>query len=1134
MKIFPIALRLVLVAATCFLALSIPTRAQESDAVKLWEAPLTIPTYQVGPPDPDPIFYDGRGYQGAQGRIYPYPMLDRLTDQRVNTSYDAVYLENPYVKICVLPQIGGRIFSAEDKTDGYDFFYHQHVIKPALIGMLGAWISGGVEWDLPHHHRATTFMPVDHTLQENPDGSRTVWVGEIERRHGMQWIVGLTLYPGKSYLEATVKMINGTPVAHSFQYFANAAVHANQDYQVFFPPSASVATFHAKDQFLPWPISDRDFSGVKFGHPVDVSWWKNHPSPTSWFCFECKENFFAGYDHGKQAGVVHVADYHVVPGKKFWTWGNGSEGHRWDTILTDTDGPYIELMAGGYSDNQPDYSWIQPYEVKTLRQYWYPIRQMGGVKNANLDAALNLEVDPEHRARIAVNTTSEFPHARIMLSARGKPLFEQTLDIGPAKPFSLEIPLPADVKEEELTLALFAASGRELISYTPVKALRTSLPNPVKPPPPPKDIKTVEELYLTGLRLEQFYNPSIDPFPYFEEALRRDPGNDRVNTELGILDCQRGLFAEAEKHLRTAVARLTRDYTMPKDGEPFYYLGLALSSQGKYEEAYEAFFKATWSWAWRAGGYYQLARLACRKGDHARALDLLEHSLQANGLNPSAMDLKAAALRKLGRFAEARDMAAQSLGVDPLDFWAGNELYLARFAAGEKEQAARELAGATARMRGDVENYLSLAVDYGDCGLWDEAIAVLSRAPRAGDAQAKVYPLVDYYLGYYYEMKGDGARASQHYRQAATMPPDYCFPFRWESLDVLHHALKSNPRDARAHYYLGNLLYDSQPENAIRAWEESRKLEGRFALVHRNLALAYMQVEDNPEKALASMQQAVALDGDDPRFYLELDQLAEQAGVAPEKRLAELQSHQQAVLQRDDTVQREIILQIELGKYDEALDLLTHRHFHVWEGGGEIHDVFINAHLLRGQRHYQEKRYREALEDFQAALEYPDNLEVGRPFFSPRQAEIEFFVGSAYEVLGEAAQARTSFERSVAERLPPSQAAYYQALAFTKLHEKVRAQEIFTGLVRAGEAELAAPSAPDYFAKFGRRQSEAARKASAHYLVGLGYTGQGKLDEAKAAFQQALDQDVNHLGARSQLARLSEGRVAMKRSAAHP
>ncbi|MGA2607521.1 MAG: DUF5107 domain-containing protein [Terriglobia bacterium] len=1088
-------------------------------AVKLWEEPLVIPTYQIGAPEKNPIFYGGRAYQGAKGAIYPYPILDKLTDVRENKTYHAVYLENQYVKLCVLPEIGGRILSAEDKTDNYDFFYHQHVIKPALIGMLGAWISGGAEWDIPHHHRASTFMAVDHSLQENPDGSKTIWVGEIELRHGMKWIVGLTLYPDKSYIEATVKLFNRTPLAHSFLYFANVAVHANENYQVIFPPRTEFATHHGKNQFSRWPISTSVYNGVDYTRGVDASWWKNHPAPTSWFCWNYEEDFFGGYDHGKQAGVVHIADRHVVPGKKFFEWGNGPEQRMWDKILSDTDGPYLELMAGAYSDNQPDYSWIQPYEVKMWKQYWYPIRLMEGIKNANLDAAVNLEVDSNRKAKIALNATAEFRDARVEVKAGDRILFEQKLDIGPEKPFRTQISLPADVKEDDLRVALFSSDRRELISYTPVKPKHSPMPEPVKPPPPPKSIKTTEELYFTGLRLEQFYNPRFEPYAYYEEALRRDPGDYRVNTQLGVLDCQRGMFKEAEEKLRTALRRSTHDYTSPKDGEAFYYLGVALEGQGKYEAAYDAFYKATWSRAWDAAGYYALAQIACRRGQYTQAVDFLDRSISLNALNTMALNLKAVASRHLGKADQAKLLASQVLSVDPLDSWAGNEQVLAEFASGQKTEAERELAALKSKMRDDGQSYLELATDYGDCGLWDEAINVLSRLDDASNFGGGC-PMVAYYLGYFYEMQGNAAEAAKHYRLASKMPPDYCFPLRWESGEVLNHAMNNNPKDARAPYYLGNLLFDHQPENAVRAWETSRALDGSFATVHRNLGLAYARVENNLPKAIASMEKAVDCDHQDPRLFFELDQLYEQAGVAPQKRLVKLESNQQTVLGRDDAVQQEITLYVQLGQYDKAIDLLRRRHFHVWEGGGEIHDIYINAHLLRGQQSFKNKRYREALADYEAALAYPENLEVGKPYRAERDAEINYFIGTAWEAMGNVKEAQAFYQKSAAQKLESAEIRYFQALSLKKLGQITQAAVLFDELLKSGREELGSSVDLGYFAKFGTRRSEAARKAEAHYLMGLGLLGKNDRQEAKVEFKRVLELDPNHLRAGTQLSLL--------------
>jgi len=1090
-------------------------------SVKVWEEALVIPTYRIGKPDLNPIFYTGRAYQGAKGPVYPYPLLDKITDIREEKAYKALYLENDYVKICVLPEIGGRIFSALDKTNNYDFFYCQHVIKPALIGMLGAWISGGVEWNFPHHHRATGFMNIDYTLTENADGSKTIWVGEIELRHRMKWIIGLTLHPDRSYIEATIKLFNRTPFSHSFLCWANVAVHANLDYQIIFPPSTEFATYHGKNQFSHWPISYDVFNRVDYTKGVDVSWWKNHPEPTSFFAWNCKEDFLAGYDHGKEAGVVHFADHNIVPGKKLWTWGTGERGKVWEKILTETDGPYIELMVGAYSDNQPDYSWLQPYEVRTVKQYWYPIRQIGGVKNANLKAACNLEITSKKRAKIGFNTTSGYKGARAVLKSRKKVFFEQKIDISPERPFWKEVGLPEDVDEENLELLLFSPANKILISYNPKKKERVTKPEPVKPPQPPEKIKTVEELYLAGLRLEQFYNPVLEPYPYYEEALKRDPDNSIVNTALAILYLKRGMFKEAEDKLNRALSGITNNYTSPKNGEAYYYLGVALRAQGKDHEAFETFYKATWSKAWGAAGYYSLAELSCQKRDFSKALNFLNRSLLLNALNTKAQNFKAAVLRRLGRLEDAEKVALEVLTFDPLDFWAANELFLVKTAKGLKSEAVKVKKILEIKQRDSVQSYLELAVDYGNCGLLDEAIRVLSEAVEPDRKSLSAYPMLYYYLGYYLEKKGEMDKALEYYKLASKMPPDYCFPFRAESIDVLNVAQKNNPVDACAPYYLGNLLYDIQPQRAIKEWEKSRILDKSFSIVHRNLGLAYARVENDVSKAITSLEEAVACNREEPRFYLELDLLYETGGISAAKRLAVLEKNQNIVLQRDYALSREITLFVQLGKYEEAINLLKSFHFHVWEGGGRIHNVYVDAYLLRGQEYFTATRYRQALKDFKAALEYPENLEVGRPSRGGRASQVYYFIGTVYEVLGDTRKAKEFYEKSVALKHSWSQICYFQGLAFKKLGREEEANKMFDGLIQSGEERLRATRSMDYFAKFGERQSVMVRRANAFYLLGLGYQGKGELEKAKNEYKKALELNINHVWAKHQLAQLN-------------
>jgi len=1084
-----------------------------AQAARVWEEALVIPTCLTEAPEPNPVFFGGRAYQGAKGPVYPYPFLDRLTDRRVDKTYKAVYLENPYVKLCVLPELGGRLFSAVDKSNGYDFVYRQHVIKPALIGMLGAWISGGVEWNIPHHHRATTFMEVDHAVVQGRDGSATVWVGEIELRHRMKWQVGLTLRPDSSVIEVTMRVCNRTPLAHSMLAWANVAVHADPDYQVIFPPDVEFATFHGKNQFSRWPVSTETFNRQDYAKGVDVSWWKAHGAPTSFFAWDARGDFLAGYDHGKDAGVAFVADHAFVPGKKLWTWGTGNEGRLWERILTESDGPYAELMIGAFSDNQPDYSWIQPYETRTVKQYWYPVRKIGGVKAANETAACDLSVDPASSARVGFQPTRPLAAVRAVLKAGSRVIWEDTVSAGPDRPFVKSVALGPDIGEDDLTLAFFAADGREILSYAPLKKEKKPLPAVVTAPPAPKDIATVEELYLTGLRLEQFYNPAVEPDSYYAEALKRDPGDYRTNTAVGLQSLKRAKYADAEEKLRRAVDRATKNYTRPKDGEALYYLGLALRAQGKREEAEDAFGRAAWAQSWRSASFLQLAEMASGRGDSSKALALAEAALDANGLNGKALNLRAALLRRTNRFAEAGDAVSRATVLDPMDFWAWNESYLQKNTGSLQEDVGRVYQELSGLMRGAEPNYLELAADYGACGLWDEAIGVLGRLEALAKKESKAFPLARYFLAFYWDRKGDEKQASEALSRAVLQPPDYGFPFQAECIDVLRLAQARNPKDGRAPYYLGNYLFDLQPEAALSEWEKSTALDPGNSVGLRNLGLAYARVKNDLPRALELYRQALAASPGDAKLYAELDQLEEAARTPLGERFERLEKNQAAVERRDDAVAREIQLLVRLGRYDRAIGLLAARHFHVWEGGGEIHGVFVEAHLLRGLKSLDAGDARAALKDFEAALTYPDNLEVGEPAGGGGSAKIYFLVGTAKEALGGRSEAQQAYEKAASMGRGWSEQSYYQALAHRKLGRAAEAAKLLDGLVRAAGERLKTSPAMDFFEKFGEKQSAMAQRAQAHYLLGLGRLGQGQSAEARKEFENALELNYGLTGA---------------------
>jgi tetratricopeptide (TPR) repeat protein len=483
-------------------------------------------------------------------------------------------------------------------------------------------------------------------------------------------------------------------------------------------------------------------------------------------------------------------------------------------------------------------------------------------------------------------------------------------------------------------------------------------------------------------------------------------------------------------------------------------------------------------------------------------------------LDSKAQNLRAAIIRRLGEPKLAGEALETVLREDPLDFLALNELYLAQRES-DPPSADETLRMLEAAMRRDVQAYLELATDYMGFGFWNEAREVLVRLCRDKTDAAGKYPLVYYYLGFLHERKGDARVSERFYRLASSMPADYCFPFRAESAEILRAAIERHPTDARAHYYLGNLLYEAQPNRAIEHWERSRKIDGSFAMVHRNLGWAYYRTQDNVPEAIASYEKAVACNHDDPRLFTELDELYELGNTPPEKRLALLEKHHATVIKRNDSFLREIMAMVLAGRHDEAIEFLANHHFHVREGGGEIHDVYVDAHLLRGLTRLQQGDPKKALVAFMAASEYPENLSVGRPKNDRRAPQVAYYIGRAYERLADTDQAEQSYAKAADQKNTSRwpEARFYQALALRRLGRADEARRIFDELIRTGNERLARGEATDFFAKFGEQQTRQAQQASAHYILGLGHFGKGESDAARKEFETAAKLNVSHVWA---------------------
>jgi len=1087
--------------------------------VKAWKEKVVIPTYETGKPEKNPIFLEKRVYQGSSGVVYPYPVIESIADEKTDREWNAVFIENEYIKVMVLPELGGRVQMAYDKIKQRHFVYYNHVIKPALVGLAGPWISGGIEFNWPQHHRPSTYMPVDCTIEENADGSVTVWVSEMERMFHQKGMAGFTLRPGCAYLEIKGVLYNRTDTPQTFLWWANPAVAVNDHYRSVFPPDINAVFDHGKRAVSSFPIATGTYYKMDYSAGVDIANYKNIFVPTSYMGVNSKYDFEGGYECDTQAGMLHVASHHVSPGKKQWTWGNGDFGRAWDRGLTDEDGPYIELMAGVYTENQPDFTWLMPYEEKEFTQYFLPYRELGVVKNATKDLLMNIDPVDGGKVHLKVFATSRQSVGIRLHGDDGREYFNSEVTITPEKVFEETIDVngaPFDTLRLE-----FIKAGRTVMEWHTEPDEIRPIPDAAEAALLPHEIKTVEQLFLTGLHLEQYRHATYSPTDYYEEGLRRDPDDVRCNNAMGLWYIRKGRFDLAEKHLEKAVRILQKRNPNPYDGEPIYNLGLALKYQGRFDEAYNRFYKSTWNGAWQDAGYFACAQISCMQGRMDDALYEADRSLLRNWHSPNARAPKAAVLHRMGRDEEAAALCRESLALDRFNYGCLFILALCE----DAEKADGYVKSLVELMHGSAHNYDEIALDFCAAGLWSEAQKLWNVAISKGATT----PMTFYYLGWSLLQAGNTAGANKAFADGAAACPDYCFPNRAEAILALRAAIEQNPTDASANHFLGNLFYDKrQYDLAMGYWERAAELNPTFPTTWRNLALGYFNKRNNPEKALECMERAFNLDPSDSRILMELDQLYKKLQRPHADRLAFLQKYPDLVEQRDDLVLEEITLLNQTGHHEEAKRKLDAHRFHPWEGGeGKVPMQYQTARVELAKQAIAAKRYGDAVKLLEECLIYPHHLGEGK-LYGAQENDFYYLLGLCHKAMGNPARAEECFRQATLGPTEPAAAMYYNdakpdkifyaGLAFRALGDENKARAYFNRLVNYGKQHLHENVVMDYFAvslpdlQIWDGSLDEANRIHCLYMLALGYAGLGDKAHSDRYLAEAERMNINHQG----------------------
>jgi tetratricopeptide (TPR) repeat protein len=1100
---------------------------QVQHLVAAWSEPVVIDTYAPEAPGRYPAYLDSRVYQGSSGRVYPLPFHERIRSESAPHNWHAVHLENEYVRLMILPELGGRIHIGFDKTNGYDFFYRNEVIKPALVGLTGPWLAGGVEFNWPQHHRPATFLPTSSRIEREADGAVTVWCSDHDPFARMKGMHGVRLRPGSSVIELRVRLYNRSEQTETFLWWANVAARAGANYQSFFPTDVRVVADHAKRAITTFPAADRPYYGIDYParrgldrHPGSdltvpgdrIDWYRNIPVPTSYMCLGTEGDFFGGYDHGARAGFVHYADHRIVPGKKQWTWGNAAFGRAWDRNLSDDGAAYVELMAGAFTDNQPDFTFLVPGETKTFSQFWYPIQEIGPVQQATTDAALHVDVDAGRPVALGVAVTRVFSHASVEIrDAGGRVAWKRTADLAPDRPFTEQVAL-ANVAAGNLEVVVIH-EGAALVRWRVRPAdLGTPLAEPAHEPLPPAEIETVDELYGVGVHLLQYRHATWSPEPYWREALARDPGHAPTAVALAAVRYRDGRYSDAERFARRAIERLTALNANPADTEAFYLLGLALMRLGRAGDAEDAFVKATWDRAWRAPAEYQLARLFAARGENAQALARAEAALRVEPEHLQARDLRVLLLRRLGRHQEASAQLEETLELDPLDLWACD-------LAGYQQDA-------------DAQICLDVALEYCAIGETVDALRMLdvadAREREAVLGAPTVRPLIAYYRAELLESSGQTEVARAERDRARDVDATWCFPGRLDDADVLARQIDADPSDSRAHALFGHWLYAHERRGAaMHAWSDAVAAGSSDPVVVRNLGLGSFNHDGDPAAARRHYEAALALAPHDSRLLFEYDQLLKRTGEPGAARLARLEVVSELIAERDDLTIEYVNLLIDSGDCNRAGALLADRSFQPWEGGeGQVLAAWERVCLALADCAIADGMPERAIVVLDSALTPPENLGEARHALA-NDAALRLAMGDAQERHGDRDAAVTSWTaaatfagdfHSMSSR-PFSEMTFFSILAWERLGERERARHLMAQL-QVYRAELAAaPVRVDYFATslpnllLFTDDLDARRDVTVILLAAQLALLNGDIDDARALRQRVLDADPNHSAA---------------------
>ena len=990
------------------------------------EGTIILPTYEIKGENRNPVFHSQYGV----AHIYPYTMLDDIDNKTKDRTYHTLALENEFLCVTVIPDLGGRVYSVFDKISQREVFYKNSVVRFAPLAIRGAFFSGGMEFSFPVAHAPTTCDKVNWDIRENDDGSASISIGGLEHISRLRWMITLTLFPGRCALAQDVYLLNPGTIPGRYHYWTNASLDANDGTEFIYPLHRARSYEYAGTASWPYArldliLEDPGLPGMegvpmwpanRLQAPVNFRWQKNMLAQVSIFGRNVEWDYFGAWQHTVNHGYAHVAKSSDVSGMKLWSWGNAPVGVVNQTSLTDDGSVYAETQCGAM-ETQLDFAFLEPGKTRTWREWWIPLRGLGGLTCASqfLGAKISIspiEEDKTVRINLALCPCMEINGAQISLSIPGSDLINTTTDLSPQQPWSSSViikgiafsdkPLTIQVKDKDGRILLDVIQKRDPDKITDDDQL--NLPEMGSP----------EDYYSQGLLHENFDNREQAKDAY-RKALSLTDAHADTHLRYGLMLFRSAQFQVADNHFLRAVEL--------GNPEGYYYLGLISLILRNFDKADDYFHAAIRDESLELVALLGLGKVAINRKEFTKAAEFF---FKAGGFSQETVApqvLLAIAKRLSGEQDEAYEILKKVTISDPLNHCALHEI-----AIGINPDRKKAESNLHRMLLDDPAYFFDLACCYLDAGLPEVALEVMETAWEE-------YPksMVAYMAGYLSHLLSDDTKSSSWLKKAKSSSPDYGFPSRLEEVIALEFALQKDNNDSLAKFFLGNYYFAHERyDEGIEIWLAALKGMPSYDVLLRNLGLAFWKQRNEEKAAIEYFEKALAINPQNQDLYIHLDDLYKSQGLNDKREtlLREIETRKEI---REDVHKRSISMLADLGHYQDAIHLLEVEKFIPLEMDQSFHNTYINALMMRANDYLKAGRIEDAIKDFQKMLEYPENLGVGSPT-TRAQAHIYYQLGLAYEKNGQFRMAINSWKEAAREHHAHGKELYpYVQMALDKL-----------------------------------------------------------------------------------------------------